>query len=264
MSFRYFPSGLHHWKIIFVLLMYLPSRTGKTNFYPVNSCTDIRLKEIPVEVFQSCLEADKTIHCLPDENKNLGLSCFAVTWISEAKCPSYNSYQGNLDEIDCSTDHNGECPVVQYKSPLSVNYTGCYIKELIRAKTTTLPMTTETMTTKTPTTSNNPTSDPTADVSIIAGKKSKPNQSGVVDGGNKWMIAFIIILVLALVAVCVCCLLLYKRKVCAKCKKSIREEFFRFLPAKCHNQNDSADAQPHDNHDGSNMRMVQETNGSSK
>lgn len=98
------------------------------------------------------------------------------------------------------------------------------------------------------------------------------------------MIAFIIILVLALVAVCVCCLLLYKRKVCAKCKKSIREGifilsfkttnryliykndmnanyfktnviawytwkppqtvffffwtvFFRFLPAKCHNQN---------------------------
>lgn len=40
------------------------------------------------------------------------------------------------------------------------------------------------------------------------------------------MIAFIIILVLALVAVCVCCLLLYKRKVCAKCKQSIREGIF--------------------------------------
>lgn len=70
--------------------MYLSSSTGKTKFYPVNSCTDIRLKEIPVEVFQSCLEADKTIHCLPDENNNLGLSCFAVTWISKGKTSDFS------------------------------------------------------------------------------------------------------------------------------------------------------------------------------
>lgn len=70
--------------------MNLPSSTGKTNFYPVNSCTDIRLKEIPVEVFQSCSGTDKTIHCLPDENKNLGLSCFAVTWISEGKTRDFS------------------------------------------------------------------------------------------------------------------------------------------------------------------------------
>lgn len=36
------------------------------------------------------------------------------------KCPSYNSYQGNMDEKDCSTDYNGECPNELYKSPLSV------------------------------------------------------------------------------------------------------------------------------------------------
>uniref|UniRef100_A0A8W8KE57 Uncharacterized protein n=1 Tax=Magallana gigas TaxID=29159 RepID=A0A8W8KE57_MAGGI len=94
--------------------------TQKVNFYPVNSCTDIKLKDIPVDVFQSCSETAKTIHCLPDENDNLGLSCFAVTWISEGKCPSYNSYQGNMDEKDCSGDRNGECSGVLYKSPLSV------------------------------------------------------------------------------------------------------------------------------------------------
>lgn len=65
--------------------MFLPSFTGKPNFHPVNSCTDIKLKEIPQEVFQSCSEPDKTIHCLPDENNNLGLSCFPVTWISKGK-----------------------------------------------------------------------------------------------------------------------------------------------------------------------------------
>lgn len=64
-------------------MLFLPGSTQKLNFYPVTSCTDIKLKEIPQEVFQSCSEKDKTIHCLPDENDNLGLSCFAVTWISE-------------------------------------------------------------------------------------------------------------------------------------------------------------------------------------
>lgn len=33
------------------------------------------------------------------------------------KCPSYNSYQGNMHENDCSTDHNGTCPSAPYISP---------------------------------------------------------------------------------------------------------------------------------------------------
>ncbi|XP_065936251.1 uncharacterized protein [Magallana gigas] len=136
MTFRYFPTGVYLLKISFVVLLFLSSSTEKTNFFLVNSCTDIKLKDIPVDVFQSCSETDKTIHCLPDENDNLGLSCFAVTWISEGKCPSYNSYQGNMDEKDCSTDYNRTCPGVLYKSPLSVLYTGCYINELTRPTTT--------------------------------------------------------------------------------------------------------------------------------
>uniref|UniRef100_A0A8W8KHL7 Uncharacterized protein n=1 Tax=Magallana gigas TaxID=29159 RepID=A0A8W8KHL7_MAGGI len=171
MTFRYFPTGVYLLKISFVVLLFLSSSTEKTNFFLVNSCTDIKLKDIPVDVFQSCSETDKTIHCLPDENDNLGLSCFAVTWISEVvsqscsesnsaihclpdennnlglscfhvtwisegKCPSYNSYQGNMDEKDCSTDYNRTCPGVLYKSPLSVLYTGCYINELTRPTTT--------------------------------------------------------------------------------------------------------------------------------
>lgn len=36
------------------------------------------------------------------------------------KCPSYNSYQGNMDENDCSTYYNATCPGVLYKSPSSV------------------------------------------------------------------------------------------------------------------------------------------------
>lgn len=65
--------------------MLLPSSTGKPNFYPVNSCTDIKLNEIPEDVFQKCSETNSAIHCLPDESNNLGLSCFQVTWISEGK-----------------------------------------------------------------------------------------------------------------------------------------------------------------------------------
>lgn len=65
--------------------MSLRSATGKPNFYPVNSCTDIKLKDIPIDVLQECTKTQTTIHCLPDENNNLGLSCFLVTWISEGK-----------------------------------------------------------------------------------------------------------------------------------------------------------------------------------
>lgn len=43
------------------------------------------MKEIPVVVSQSCSESNSAIHCLPDENNNLGLSCLHVTWISEGK-----------------------------------------------------------------------------------------------------------------------------------------------------------------------------------
>lgn len=50
--------------------------------------------------------------------------CFAfhitILIIFAGKCPSYNSYQGNMDEIDCSTDHGGTCPKDLYKSPSSV------------------------------------------------------------------------------------------------------------------------------------------------
>lgn len=234
MIFRYLSRGLDLLKINIVVLMFLPSSTGKQNFHPVNSCTDITLKEIPVEVFQSCSEADKTIHCLPDENNNLGLSCFAVTWISEAKCPSYNSYQGNLDEKDCSTDHNGECPHAQYKSPLSVTFTGCYIKELIRAKTTTPSITTETMTTKTPTSSNNPSSDPTTDDSIIAGKRSKTNQNDDCECGNGCIIALFIISSLTIVLI-VAAGVFIRSKLCAICKEKIKKALCQFRQACAHN-----------------------------
>lgn len=137
--FRFLPYCLILWKIN-------SGSTQKVNFFPVNSCTDIKLKDIPVDVFQSCSETDKTIHCLPDENDNLGLSCFAVTWISEGKCPSYNSYQGNMDEKDCSGDRNDECSGVLYKSPLSVRYIGCYVKEKLSTETSTSKLTTTTIT----------------------------------------------------------------------------------------------------------------------
>lgn len=65
--------------------LFLPSSTGIPNFYPVNSCTDIKLKDIPEDVFQRCSTTNSAIHCLPDENNNLGLSCFQVTWISKGK-----------------------------------------------------------------------------------------------------------------------------------------------------------------------------------
>lgn len=68
-----------------VVLLFLPSSSENRNFYPVNSCTDIKLKDIPLAVFQKCSETNSAIHCLSNENNNLGLSCFQVTWISEGK-----------------------------------------------------------------------------------------------------------------------------------------------------------------------------------
>lgn len=69
--------------------MFLKSSTAKPNFYPVNSCTDIKLKEIPVDVFQKCSENKSAIHCLPDDYNNLGLSCFQVTWMSKSKSDAF-------------------------------------------------------------------------------------------------------------------------------------------------------------------------------
>lgn len=65
--------------------MFLPSSTGKPNFFPVKSCIDIKLKDIPADVFQKCSENKSVIHCLPDESNNMGLSCFQVTWIRKGK-----------------------------------------------------------------------------------------------------------------------------------------------------------------------------------
>lgn len=207
MIFRYFPRGLDLLKINIVVLMFLPSSTGKLNFHEVKSCTDIKLKEIPLAVFQKCSENKSAIHCLPDENNNLGLSCFQTTWISKGKCPSYNSYQGNMDEKDCSTDYNGECPNELYKSPLSVRFTGCYIKELIPPPTTTPSMTTETMKTKTPTTTFTGSN---TNVSVINEIGSETNQTGVCKSEKDWMTAFLVFFFLAVALIVVDCAV-YKR-----------------------------------------------------
>lgn len=222
MSFKYFLCGLYLWNIkIVTVLLSLQSSTGKPNFSPVNTCTDRKLKDIPLDVFQNCSTTNSAIHCLPDENNNLGLSCFPVTWISKDKCPSYNSFQGNMDEKDCSTDHNGTCPSALYKSPLSVIYTGCYIKELIPPPTTT-SMTTETMTT---TTSKKSSSDPITNDSGVAEKRNETCQKCVecVDG---WMIAYVVTFLLEVLAVIVVAIIL-KSSFCPELKEKIRQGFFQ-------------------------------------
>lgn len=219
MIFRYFPRGLDLLKINIVVLMFLPIFTGKPNFHEVKSCTDIKLKEIPLDVFQKCSENKSAIHCLPDENNNLGLSCFQATWISKGKCPSYNSYQGNMDEKACSTDYNGECPNDLYKSPLSVRFTGCYIKELIPPPTTTPSMTTETMKTKTPTTT---LTGSTINVSVINKKGRETNQTGVCEPKKDWMIVFLVFFFLAVALIAVDCAV-YKRIRRGKCKQILRK-----------------------------------------
>lgn len=260
MTFRYSRSHLYlvAWRICFVELMSLRSATGKPNFYPVNSCTDIKLKDIPIDVLQECTKTQTTIHCLPDENNNLGLSCFLVTWISEGKCPSYNSYQGNMDEKDCSTDYNATCPRNLFKSPLSVLYTGCYIKELIPVPTTTTSMTTKTIATMTQTTNKELSSDPMANDSIINGTKTQTNQVDVCECGIGWMIAFVIFCLLK-AALIVTVGYFYKRKLCDRCRQKIRESFSQDLPAYCQVRQPHNDSLPQDSHEGSNMPMVKKS-----
>lgn len=265
---RFFQSELNGWKVIFVVLLFLPTSTGKPNFHPVNSCTDIKLKEIPEDVFQYCSQTNTAIHCLPDENNNLGLSCFQVTWISTGKCPSYNSYQGNMDEKDCSTDYNGNCPKALYKSPLSVSYTGCYIKELMPPPTTpttpTTPLMT-TMTTKIPTTNKKPSSDSMANDTLINGKTciTKRNKDDVCKDSTGWIIAFVIVCLLV-VALNAAVGIFYKRKMCDPCKQIIRKGFIQCLPVFCKVQEpQNADLQPQEGHVGSSapMLMKKECNG---
>ncbi|XP_055998392.1 uncharacterized protein LOC130047422 [Ostrea edulis] len=129
-----------------ILLLLVHIIHGRENFYPVQSCTDITLADIPVEVYQKCLENDRVIHCLPDDNDVLGLSCFSILWIAKGKCPYYNDYQGNLDEKTCTGDPN-LCPPKQFKSPSSVLYKGCYIKEPTTTRATPTIATTTTIAT---------------------------------------------------------------------------------------------------------------------
>lgn len=237
MFFKCFLRGLYLWKIkIVTVLLFLQSSTGKPNFSPVNTCIDIKLKDIPLDVFQNCSTTNSAIHCLPDENNNLGLSCFPVTWISKDKCPSYNSYQGNMDEKDCSTDHNGTCPIALYKSPLSIIYTGCYIKELIPPPTT-KSMTTETMTT---TTSKKSSSDPITNDSGVAEKRNETCQK-CVECGDGWKIAFVVTFLLVVLAVFVVAIIL-KNPFCPELKEKIRQEFFQDQQDQP-NQNDSPPAE---------------------
>ena len=63
-------------------MLFIRWTSGKNNFFNVPSCTDIKLRDIPEEVFEKCEEPDMVIHCLPDIMGNLGLSCFPWTWIS--------------------------------------------------------------------------------------------------------------------------------------------------------------------------------------
>ena len=62
-------------------MLFIHWTSGQNNFFKVPSCTDIKLRDVPEEVFEKCKESDLVIHCLPDDYDNLGLSCFYVTWI---------------------------------------------------------------------------------------------------------------------------------------------------------------------------------------
>ncbi|XP_056008665.1 uncharacterized protein LOC125664077 isoform X2 [Ostrea edulis] len=133
---------------ILIILLLVHIVHGRENFYPVQSCTDITLAQIPDEVNQKCLEKNRVIHCLPDGDDMLGLSCFPIVWIAKGKCPYYNKYQENLDEKPCTGDAE-LCPPKQFNSPLSVLYKGCYIKELTTTRaTSTVATTTQSMSTE--------------------------------------------------------------------------------------------------------------------
>nr|XP_022343380.1 uncharacterized protein LOC111136659 [Crassostrea virginica] len=125
-----------------LIMLFIRWTSGQNNFVNVRSCTDIKLRDIPEEVFEQCKEPGMVIHCLPDENDNLGLSCFSVTWIEAGRCPYYNSYQGNMDEKECKPQR-GSCSPVVYKSPFSLKYEGCYKEDSTTSKAAT---TTETIT----------------------------------------------------------------------------------------------------------------------
>lgn len=127
---KFLPTYLNYWKCIIgcVTLWHQHTVSQRTKFFPVKTCTQLTLKEIPVAVFDNCTGPGLVIHCLPDSQDNLGLSCYPPRWISPGKCPYYNTYQGNMDEKDCNRDR-GNCPAVQFRSPLSVMYKGCYIRE---------------------------------------------------------------------------------------------------------------------------------------
>lgn len=112
----------------FVTILHQLAASDRSNFSPVKTCTQLMLREIPVAVFDNCTGKDLVIHCLPDSQDNLGLSCYPPRWISPGKCPYYNTYQGFMDEKDCN-QNRGNCPIRLFRSPLSVMYKGCYIKE---------------------------------------------------------------------------------------------------------------------------------------
>lgn len=139
---KFLPTNWNYLKCLigYVTLLHQLAASQRSNFSPVKTCTQLTLKEIPVVVFDNCTGSNLVIHCLPDSQDNLGLSCYPPRWISPGKCPYYNTYQGNMDEKDCSLKY-GNCSTGQFRSPLSVMYGGCYIKEE-RIITTTEALTT--------------------------------------------------------------------------------------------------------------------------
>lgn len=67
--------------VMFLLLVF--GAYGENNFFNVSSCTDIKLEDLSVEVFEKCQGPGLVIHCLPDNHDNLGLCCFPITWIEK-------------------------------------------------------------------------------------------------------------------------------------------------------------------------------------
>lgn len=116
------------WIISYVTMLPLFASSYPSNFYPVKSCTNLMLKHIPIPVYDNSTACNLVIHCMPDSVDSLGLSCFPPRYISPGMCPYYNMYRGNMDQKSCNPNY-GFCPISQYRSPLSVIYGGCYIKE---------------------------------------------------------------------------------------------------------------------------------------
>ncbi|XP_061188496.1 uncharacterized protein LOC133196652 [Saccostrea echinata] len=118
------------YKYILELLLDAALVFGRDNFYPVRSCTEVTLAEIPLDLLKTCAEKkDFIIHCLSENtNEEMGLSCFTPIWIDQGECPYFNNYQGNLDARACM---GTQCATKTFSSPLSVEYKGCYPKELL-------------------------------------------------------------------------------------------------------------------------------------